>query len=49
MMRGVQVPAWVRTVEFTCDRTMVGFWIMAGCVAVGLGILCFQAVAERQA
>jgi hypothetical protein len=48
LMRGVQIPAGVHTVAFTYHPAMGGFWIMASCVAVGLCILCFLAVADRK-
>jgi hypothetical protein len=48
LMRGVQVPAGVHSVEFTYHPGMGGFWLMAGCVMAGLALLVFLAFAERK-
>ena len=41
LMRGVQVSAGAHRVEFAYHPSMSGFWLMAGCEALGVGLLAF--------
>jgi hypothetical protein len=48
LMRGVQVPAGAHTVVFTYHPGMGGVWLMAGCVGLGICLLLFLAVVDRE-
>lgn len=48
IMRGVQVPAGAHSVEFSYHPDRSGFWLMAGCDALGLALLVFIGFARKK-